>query len=93
MFATILYGFGMILLELTRTDVVFSGTSELGFFTRVLAFIRIFGVGLTLRRCLRGPQALRVPPRACLGGLWLPREASGPSSILRGSLLVHKKSP
>ena len=38
MFTTILYGFGMIWLELTRTDVVFSRTTVVSFFV-----LKIYG--------------------------------------------------
>ena len=39
-----------------------SGTSDLGFFSEVSIFIRIFGIGNKSRRCPRGPQPLRARP-------------------------------
>jgi hypothetical protein len=57
-------------------------------------FIGIFGVGFTSRGPTRERQACPARPggRACPPGLSRPRGSFGPSTKLRGSLLVPKKS-
>ena len=70
------------------------GTPDLGYFLRVSVFIGIFGVGLTsggvsessTRQGARPGGRARPPPS------WMARDSSGPTLLLRGLLLVHKKS-
>ena len=75
------------------TEAYGGGTSDLGFFSGVSVFIGIFSIGNKSREFPRSPQARgralggRPPP------LWLPRDSSGPTPMLRGLLLVHKESP
>ena len=70
------------------------GTSHLGFFSVVSVFIGIFGVGFTSggspsRPRGRGPRpgGGARPPSS-----WTAQDSSGPTLLLRGLLLVHKKS-
>ena len=71
------------------------GTPDLGLFLGVSIFIGIFGVenksgGSTSQRQDRStlPGGRARPPI-----LWLARDSSGPTLLLRGLLLVHTKSP
>ena len=76
------------------TEACGGGTSDLGYFLELSLFIGIFGVGLTTggspsRPRDRGPRPggwARPPP------LWTAPDSSGPTLLLRGLLLVHKKS-
>ena len=76
------------------TEACGGGTSDLGYFLGVSVFIGIFGVGFTSggspsRPQGRGPRPRgwgRPPPS------WTARDSSGPTLLLRGLLLVHKKS-
>ena len=76
---------------LVATEASGSGTPDLGYFLEVSVFIGIFGIGLMSRRCPSRPRGRGrpggqgVPPPS-----WVPRDSSGPSSILRGLLLVQK---
>ena len=70
------------------------GSPDLGYFLEVSVFIGFFGVGLTSRgssSCPRGrgsrPGGWARPPPS-----WAARDSSGPTLLLRGLLLVHKKS-
>ena len=73
---------------LVATEASGSGTPDLGYFLEVSVFIGIFGIGLTSRRCPNRPRGrpMRPPPS------WTARDSSGPTLLLRGILLVHKKS-
>ena len=79
---------------LVATEACGGGTPDLGLFLEVSVFIGIFGVGFTSGGspgCPRGRGArpggwARLPP------LWAARDSSGPTLLLRGLLLVHKKS-
>ena len=70
------------------------GTSGPGYFFKVSVFIGIFGVGFTSG----GLRAVHEIGGHALGGWARPpplraaRESSGPTPMLRGLLLVHKKS-
>ena len=76
------------------TEAFGGGTPDLGYFLGVSVFIGIFGVGFTSggspsRPRGRGPRPggwARPPP------LWVARGSSGPTLLLWGLLLVHKKS-
>ena len=76
------------------TQAYGGGTSDLGFFSGVSVFIGIFGVGLTSGGSPSHPRDRgraqggreRPPPS------WMARDSSGPTLLLRGLLLVHKKS-
>src|SRR3990170_4745369 len=79
---------------LVATEACGGGTPDLGFFLGVSVFIGIFGVGLTSggspshprgRGRAQGGRARRPPS-------WTARDSSGPTLLLRGLLLVHKKS-
>ena len=70
------------------------GTPDLGYFLEVSVFIGIFGVGLPSGGspgCPRGrgprPGGWAHPPPS-----WAARDSSGPTLLLQGLLLVHKKS-
>ena len=67
------------------------GTSDLGYFPKVSVFIGIFGIGFTLGG---SPGCPRDRGRALGGGAlsWAAQDSSGPTPMLRGLLLVHKKS-
>ena len=79
---------------LVATEACGGGTPDLSFFSGVSVFIRIFGVGFKSGGSTRSPHG----SRACPGGrarptpLWSPHGSSGPTLLLRGLLLVHKKS-
>ena len=71
------------------------GTPDLGLFLGVYIFIGIFGIenksgGSTSQRQDRGRTLGGVPHPP---PLWMTRESSGPTLLLRGLLLVHTKSP
>ena len=79
---------------LVATEACGGGTPNLGFFLGVSVFIGIFGVRLMSggspshprgRGRVQGGRA-RPPPS------WMDRDSSGPTILLRGLLLVHKKS-
>ena len=71
------------------------GTPDLGLFLGFLVFIGIIGVENMSGGPTRQPQGRGARPRG--GGrpppLWWPRDSSGPTLVLRGLFLVHKKSP
>ena len=73
------------------TEACDGGTSDLGYFPKVFVFIGIFGVGFTSGGspgCPRDRGArLRGDPLS-----WAARDSSGPTPMLRGLFLVHKKS-
>ena len=79
---------------LVATEACGGGTPDLGYFLEVSVFIGIFGIGLTSGgspACPRGrgPHTggwARPPPS------WAARDSPGPTLLLRGLLLVHKKS-
>ena len=79
---------------LVATEACGGGTPDLGFFSGVSVFIGIFGVGLTSGGSPSHPR----DRGACPGGMvcpppsWMARDSSGPTLLLRGLLLVHKKS-
>ena len=62
------------------------GTPDLGFFLEVLGYIRGVGVGDKSGGFSRQPRGrgARPPPS------WWPQDSPGPSSMLRGLLLVQK---
>ena len=70
------------------------GTLDLGFFSGVSVFIEIFGIGSTSEGSPSQPRVrghaqggrVRPPPS------WMTRDSSGQTLLLRGLLLVHKKS-
>ena len=79
---------------LVATEACGGGTPDLGYFLEVSVFIGIFGVGLAsggfrvvheIGAHAQGGRA-RPPPS------WIARDSSGPTLLLRGLLLVHKKS-
>ena len=79
---------------LVATEACGGGTPDLGYFLEVSVFIGIFGVGLTSggspsRPRGRGPHpgGWARPPIS-----WMARDSSGPTILLRGLILVHKKS-
>ena len=76
------------------TEACGGGTPDLGYFKEVYVFIGSFGVG----NKVGGARVVHeVGPRA-RGGWgapppsWTARDSSGPTLLLRGLLLVHKKS-
>ena len=73
---------------LVATEACGGGTPDLGYFLEVSVFIGIFGVGLTSGGSPSRPRDRgRAPPPP-----WTARDSSGPTLLLRGLLLVHKKS-
>ena len=76
------------------TEAYGGGTPDLGFFLGVSVFIGIFGVGFTSGGSSSHPrgrgraQGGRARPPTS----WTARDSSGPTLLLRGLLLVHKKS-
>ena len=75
------------------TEASGGGTPNLGYFLEVSVFIGIFGVGLTSGGSPSRPRDKGVRP----GGRasppsWAARDSSDPTLLLRGLLLVHKKS-
>ena len=70
------------------------GTPDLGFFSGVSIFIGSFGVGLTSGGVSESStrQGARLGGRARPPPSWMARDSSGPTPMLRGLLLVHKKS-
>ena len=79
---------------LVATEACGGGTPNLGYFLEVSLFIGIFGIGLTSggspsRPRDRGPRPAGWvrPPLS-----WTTQDSSGPTLLLRGLLLVHKKS-
>ena len=79
-------------LVVVATEVCGGGTPDLGLFLEVSIFIRIFGVGNKSRGAMRRRQTRGARPRGRFPGLWWPRDSSGPTPMLPGLLLVHKKS-
>ena len=79
---------------LVSTEACDGGTPELGYFLEVWVFIGIFDVGLTSRGSPSRPRGRGVRPggRARPPPSWTARDSSGPTLLLRGLLLVHKKS-
>ena len=79
---------------LVATKACGGGTPDLGYFLEVSVFIGIFGVR---NKSGGSPGCPRDRGRA-LGGWvrpppsWAARDSSGPTPMLRGLLLVHKKS-
>ena len=80
---------------LVATEACGGGTPDLGLFLEVLVFIGIFGV----ENKSGGPRGAHKVGgraqggRACPPPFWRPCGSSGPTLLLRGLLLVHKKSP
>ena len=79
---------------LVATEACGSGTPDLGFFSGGSVFIGLFGDGLTSggspshpgdRGRAQGGRG-RPPPS------WMARDSTSPTLLLRGLLLVHKKS-
>ena len=76
------------------TEACGGGTSDLGYFLGVSVFIGTFAVGFTSggspsRPRDMGPRPggwVRPPPS------WTTQDSSGPTLLLQGLLLVHKKS-
>ena len=79
---------------LVATEACGRGTPDLGYFLEVSVFIGIFGVGLTSRGSPSRPRDRGTRPggRARPPPSWTARDSSGPTLLLRGLLLVHKKS-
>ena len=79
---------------LVAREACSGGTLDLGYFLEVPMFIGIFGVGLTSWGSPSHPRDRGT----CLGGRahpppsWMAQDSSGPTLLLRGLLLVHKKS-
>ena len=80
---------------LVATEACGGETPDLGFFSGVSVFIGIFGVGLTSGGSPSQPRGRGTLPggRAWPPPSWMTRDSSGPTLLLRGLLLVHKKSP
>ena len=76
------------------TEACSGGTPDLGYFLEVSVFIGIFGVGLTSGGSPSCPRdrGTRLGGRARPPPSWTARDSSGPTLLLRGHLLVHKKS-
>ena len=80
---------------LVATEACGGGTPDQDLFLEVLGFIGGVGVG----NKSRGPTTRRQGWSTLPGGrvhpppLWLTRDSSGPTLLLLGLLLVHKKSP
>ena len=70
------------------TEASGGGTPDLGFFLEVLGYIRGVGAGDKSGGSSRQPRGrgARPPPS------WWPRDSSGPTPMLRGSVLVHKNT-
>ena len=79
---------------LVATGAYGGGTPDLGYFLEVSVFIGIFGVGLTSGdlRFVHEIGVLAQGGRARPPPSWTARDSSGPTILLRGLLLVHKKS-
>ena len=75
------------------TEACDGGTSNLGLFLGVSVFIGFFGVGLTSGGSLSHPRDRGARPggRTRPPTSWMARDSSGPTLLLRGLLLVHKK--
>ena len=78
---------------LVATEACGGGTPDLGFFSGFFVFIGIFGVGLMSGGSLchrqdRGRPGGRARPPPS----WMAWDSSGPTLLLQGLLLVHKKS-
>ena len=79
---------------LVATEACGGGTPDLGYFLEVSVFIGIFGIGIMLGGSPSRPrdrgrtQGVGRPPPPS----WTARDSSGPTLLLRGLLLVHKKS-
>ena len=76
------------------TEACGGGTSDLGYFLEVSVFIGIFGVGFTSGGSPSRPRGRGPRPGGWARPLpsWTARDSSGPTPMLRGLLLVHKKS-
>ena len=79
---------------LVATEACGGGTPDLGYFLEVSVFIGFFGVCLTSggvsglsTRQGPTPRGVGAPPPS-----WVARDSPGPTLLLRGLLLVHKKS-
>ena len=79
---------------LVATEACGGGTPDLGYYLEVWVFIGIFSIGST-----SGGSPIRPRGRGCAQGgrvrprhSWTARDSSGPTLLLRGLLLVHKKS-
>ena len=80
---------------LVATEASGGGTPDLGFFLEVRGYIRGVGVRNKSERSASQPRGrgraqggrARPPPS------WMTRDSSRPTLLLRGLLLVHKKSP
>ena len=72
---------------LVATEACGGGTPDLGYFLEVSVFIGIFGIENKSGESTSQPQGWRVHPAP----LWGPRGSSGPTLLLQGLLLVHKK--
>ena len=70
------------------------GTPDLGFFSGGYVFIGIFGFGLTSGGSPSHPRDWGASPggRAHPPPSWMAQDSSGPTLLLRGLFLVHKKS-
>ena len=76
------------------TEACGGRTYDLGFFSWVSVFIEIFGVGNKLGGSPSHPRGRGRPQggRARPPPSWMAQDSSGPTLLLRGLLLVHKKS-
>ena len=76
------------------TEAFGGGTPDLGFFLEVSVFIGIFGVGAKQRGATGRPRdrGARPLPRARPPPSRAARGSPGPPLLLRGLLLVQKKS-
>ena len=79
---------------LVATKACGGETPDLGYFLEVFVFIGIFGVGLTSGGSPSRPRGWRARPTpwAHTPISWTARDSSGPTILLRGLVLVHKKS-
>ena len=79
---------------LVATEACRGGTPDLGFFLEVWVYMRGIGVG----NKSGGPRVIHEIGRRAQGGRarpppsWTAQDSSGPTLLLRGLLLVHKKS-
>ena len=78
---------------LVATEACGGGTPNLGYFLEVSVFIGIFGVGLTSGGSPSRPRDRgRAQGEGAPPPLWAAQDSSGPTLLLRGLLLVHKKT-
>ena len=79
---------------LVATEACGGGTPVLGYFLEVSVFIGIFGVGLTSGGSLSLPRdrGARAGGRERPPPSWAARDSPGLTLLLRGLLLVQKKS-